>query len=336
MVAACLVAAAACGPGLKQPAVGRALAHDALLDASGDPAKLERLFRGSVVNGGILFSDAGCQQTFGTMASIPADKFHAFAVCLAALHLREGERTDAYPDVTIVTYAPGIELEARVLDEKDGPRLSWIGFAGRADDADTLPAMSPSMFESLRTAGTPTPSLTGSAHPAVWVKLCLDANGDISSVTPIEMTSPAVLDQAGPVMAAWRFKPPPIGPACSTIVVGNPRNERLPVPNKPGEPPRISPDASTRISGVPNVVPDDATKVALRDLRMDRVVGSFKLTIDADGKVLDVAVLRTTRSLRYDTKIIRTIKETWRYKPMVVENRKVPFTTAVTFIYSQL
>ncbi|MGE3545640.1 MAG: energy transducer TonB, partial [Kofleriaceae bacterium] len=65
-----------------------------------------------------------------------------------------------------------------------------------------------------------------------------------------------------------------------------------------------------------------------------RVIGSFKLCIDASGKIISVSRLRSTGFVGYDATIINTIRNTWSYRPFTVNGKPVPVCTAVTFIYS--
>jgi TonB family protein len=90
-----------------------------------------------------------------------------------------------------------------------------------------------------------------------------------------------------------------------------------------------------RISGVKNIVPDDVTKVEIQRSGKTKIIGSFKLCIDANGAVLSVAQLKSTGFSAYDTKI-KTAMQAWRYKPYTVNGKPVPVCTAVTFIYSQV
>jgi hypothetical protein len=57
--------------------------------------------------------------------------------------------------------------------------------------------------------------------------------------------------------------------------------------------------------------------------------------LDERGHPTDVVVLRSTHMEQYDLKIVRTIKDTWRYSPFVFDGRARSVCTAVTFIYTQ-
>jgi len=45
--------------------------------------------------------------------------------------------------------------------------------------------------------------------------------------------------------------------------------------------------------------------------------------------------MRTSGFAAYDEKIRSTIRETWRYRPYLVNGRATPVCTALRFVYSQ-
>ena len=124
----------ACGSGLgaERQAHERTLSSVAaeLSDAttSHDVEKVRKLIRTSVINGGLLFLDVACMKQFAFPGEVPAQRFDAFAFCLAGLDLKVSARSNALPDVAVLTYGPGIEIEARFMDDGAGPRLAWIGW----------------------------------------------------------------------------------------------------------------------------------------------------------------------------------------------------------------
>ena len=67
----------------------------------------------------------------------------------------------------------------------------------------------------------------------------------------------------------------------------------------------------------------------------DRVVGSFKLCITAEGNIKSVNMIRSTGFSAYDSKISNTIRGEWRYRPFSVNGKPQEICSAVTFIYSQ-
>ena len=152
-------------------------------------------FAAQPTNGGLWFASAACTSEFGQPGEIPQPRVHAFARCLAELKLQPSHRENALGDVVVMTYEPGFEIEARVVSESDGPRLSWIGFASRRNAADNDPTITNAAFESLRTEGDRNgpiePALAATLEldefsPAItWLKICLDETGAVRSVVSV-------------------------------------------------------------------------------------------------------------------------------------------------------
>jgi hypothetical protein len=234
-----LVGLIACGPGLKQvdrQAAGRA----ALVRATGDASALEDLMIESVTVGGLWFGDATCQQEFAA-GEVRKERFSAFARCLATLPLQPSTREDALGDVVVMTYG-SYELEARVVQEVSGLRLTWIGFASRRDDKDTAPTLNPVAFEALRLTG----ARNGPSDPVVakaletdtdtkaafaWIKVCLDDTGAVRDAYAYETTSTKATKAFVAAARAWTFRPftvhgQPV-PECSMVLMAYPP-ERAP------------------------------------------------------------------------------------------------------------
>ena len=110
-----------------------------------------------------------------------------------------------------------------------------------------------------------------------------------------------------------------------------------PPPPPPAPPANVPPAAldANRISGEKNIVPDDVTKTEISRSGKDKLIGSFKLCITADGNIGSVNQLKSTGFPSYDSKITSTIRGEWRYRPFTVNGKAAPVCTAVTFIYSQ-
>jgi protein TonB len=110
-----------------------------------------------------------------------------------------------------------------------------------------------------------------------------------------------------------------------------------PPPPPPAPPQNVAPTAldANRIAGEKNIVPDDVTKTEISRSGKDKLVGSFKLCITAEGNINTVAQLKSTGFPAYDQKIQNTIRGEWRYRPFVVNGKPAAVCTAVTFIYSQ-
>lgn len=110
-----------------------------------------------------------------------------------------------------------------------------------------------------------------------------------------------------------------------------------PPPPPPAPPQNVAPTAldANRIAGEKNIVPDDVTKTEISRSGKDKLIGSYKLCITADGNISSVVQLKSTGFPAYDSKITSTIRGEWRYRPFMVNGKPTPVCTAVTFIYSQ-
>jgi hypothetical protein len=88
-----------------------------------------------------------------------------------------------------------------------------------------------------------------------------------------------------------------------------------------------------RTSGSITIEPDDVTKTEIVRSGKTKIIGAFKMCLDASGSVSYVAQLKTTGFAAYDSKILREMK-TWTYRPFTVNGKSTPACTAVTFIYT--
>jgi protein TonB len=126
-------------------------------------------------------------------------------------------------------------------------------------------------------------------------------------------------------------------------VVGGDLNGVMGAPPPPPPPPPPAPPQNvpptllegSRVAGDKMIVPDDVTKTEIQRSGKDKLVGSFKLCINAGGEVTAVTMLKSSGFPSYDSKIQRKMRSEWKYRPYAVNGRAVPVCTAVTFIYSQ-
>jgi hypothetical protein len=332
---------------------------------AGDASQLRGLMRGSVVNGGLQFDDAACAQAFATPGEIPADRFDAFAGCLATLELQPSAREDSLGDVLVMQHAPGFELQARIIKEVEGPRLTWIGFASRFQGDPDVPTITHAALESLRLGG----DRNGPLDPAViatleldetgpnggvaysWFKVCLDASGAITKTEPFTTTgSKSVEAFASAIKTSWKFRPFVMRgqprAVCSLVRMAYPPDkaplvETLPLPPPPSRSKKRPIVLSSskliegkRIAGVRNIPPTDLDRYAIQEAGNPTVTGSFRVCIDDTGVVESVLPYRSTGLAGYDARIIATMMQ-WKYSPYMVDDQAVPVCTAVTFIYSQ-
>ncbi len=351
----------ACGAGVKPPPDRQVV----LADAVADEAKLAAMLRGSVTNGGLWFDDAACASKFQTPGELAGDQLAAFAHCLAGLKLQASTREDALGDVVVMTYAPGFEVEARVVNENDGPRLTWIGFEALRP-GDVSPTITAGALESLRVAGSPdgpvdadlaavlrrdpTPS---SSAEYTWFKVCLDEAGNMISAKSYETTSLAATKVFEDALAKWRFRPFTIQdqpvPVCAMVRPAyppglGPRVETIPLPPPPSRgkrDPIVFAEGAVRtftegkrIRGTRLITPDDETKVAIAQSGVHELTGSFRLCLDETGKVESVLPLRSTGFASYDRRLLGAMMQC-QYSPYMADAEPVPVCTAVTFIYTQ-
>ncbi len=335
-----------------------------LVSASTDAAALAQLFQHDVVNGGLWFEDPDCLRQFPVAAEIHDDKIAAFAKCVSALHLQPSTRKDPLGDVIVMTYPPGIEIEARVVPDTNGWHLSWIGYESRRDNADALPTISPAILETLRIAGDhngpvgPETAAKLDLDPQThdtwtWLKVCVDADGAVTSSHVREAASPNNARAFAAAVATWKFRPFTISghalPVCAMERLvyppaPPPAHELLPpaLPRSANAQPDqegpfvLSPRAveTKRIAGDKLVAPSALTKAEIQSSGNSRIRGAFRFCIDTAGKVASIELIRSTGFPSYDHKIANSIKH-WAYSPFLDDDRPISVCTAVTFIYSQ-
>ncbi len=348
---AVLVVVAACGPGLG-PVAAPARAPSALEKAAGKPAEIEKLLHGTVVNGGMWWNDPDCVRKFPVSSEIKPDLFSAFARCLAGLQLVPSERVDALPDVTVLRYEPGFEIEARIIHDGSGPRLAWIGFVARSGPNDPLPTITPAALEALRVAGEPNgptapspPGLKLDTKPGdfTWFKICLDTDGNVTRLDPRQTTSPTVMRMFEAAATSWRFRPfvanGQAQPVCSMIRMRYPvrpltEPEMIPMPVGEGRPLMMAAAGMKRVSGERQVVPDDRDKIRVHNSGEVTLIGVFRACMDETGKVVELQPLRSTGLPSYDRQILAAMAK-YIYEPVLDQGRPIPVCTIITFIYTQ-
>lgn len=361
---ASLVVLAACGAATTRNM--RRDAMDALIAARGDPAAFQRMMYGSVVNRGLWFDDPDCMQRFPSAGEVHEAQFSELARCLAKLQLRRGKRRAAVPDTVILTYPPGVEIEARILDTYNGPILLSIGYVGRYQLADALPTISRDALERLRIAGTPDGPLDARVAAALtsehetladegsayaWLKVCIDTEGKVTSIRAREASSLSAAEAFGAAARSWQFRPfvshgQPL-PVCSLVLMAEPppdpaKVEKAYVPFPRGssmgedEPLFVGAQImkARRVSGEKLILPDDGTRRAIARAGIRTIVGAFTFCLDETGHVVRVETDHTTGIPRYDNLLVAGIKK-WVYKPYIHQDHAVPVCSGATFIYSQ-
>ena len=96
---------------------------------------------------------------------------------------------------------------------------------------------------------------------------------------------------------------------CVVAACGAERAEQRETPR--GDEPKTVPITAMRlVSGDKAVAPGDHTKVEIETNGNMRVTGSFKLCVDAAGRVVAVTPTRSTGWPDYDRRIIRAVADT--------------------------
>jgi len=321
--------------------------------AAGDPVALERMLAGSVTNGGLWFDDPACASQFGAPEEIKPDRFAAFARCVSGLHLQVSPRVDELADVVVLTYAPGFEIQARIIRDRSRPRLTWIGYESRTSEDALVPTVSVAALEAHRLAGDRTgpidPEVAKTLAPtAAWLKVCVDPEGavtiqsrDVSPTQPQHVLAEAV--------TAWRFRPFVVRDraiaVCAMVRLVYPAaqvaaTETLPVPVPPSRlasPPEVIAPSMLelrRIAGSKLLIPDDGIKTQINLSGRTRVTAAFKFCVDERGRIESIHKIKGSGYVDYDREIVEGIR-TWAYRPYLVAGKPTAVCTSITFIYSQ-
>jgi TonB family protein len=132
----------------------------------------------------------------------------------------------------------------------------------------------------------------------------------------------------------------PDGDENSTGGIDTGVNTEAPPPPPPPPPPPTAPTIvaaqmlqGNRISGDPQIHPDESTEIEISRSGKTRLITSAKLCLDKAGNISSVSLVKSSGFPAYDDKIRREMN-TWRYKPWTVNGQAVPVCTAITFIYS--
>jgi len=356
---------AACGPGLAPTSDQLQYRDPHLIDVrteltqasqKHDVKTVRAMLRDSVTIGGLWFADVACMKRFSSPSEVRGPALDELARCLTTLELAPSDRLDALPDVFLLTYRPGIELEARFIDYVDGPWLAWIGYAARRDVADALPTITASTLEALRIEGDAQEPLAGPGafdelatlgHARAWLKVCIDGSGAVTGAHVREATSPRAARIFGDAAKTWKFRPFVLGsqptPACSMIAMRYPVDKDDPSPDVLPFPLPDTPNAETnvpiqalgkRVDGRVLIAPDDIDKVRIQKAHVSRVVGAVHYCIDQRGKVVHATLIRSTGLPGYDRKLVAGVG-TWVYPPYLDEGKPVSVCSSVHFIYNQ-
>ena len=339
-----------------------------------DPKAIAALLERPLAHGALWFSDAACTKRFGQPATLTTEAdVQAFARCLATLQLDTTTRQSTHPLDVVLTYKPGVEVELRfTLAGK------VASFGGDWALASATPMLTAQAFEALRKTGTTNlDAAIGSkldyvvtnGSPATWLRVCLDAKGNVTSAHAAEPAPVGEIFEAA--VADWSFRPfihrgtaigicsssllsypaasapsvevlpplaPPPGGAAKVEIKDKVREYEFEDDEIGGPPPAAPPNVpasvleTLRITGNKIIAPDPVTLQAITSAKR-RVVGSFKLCIGTTGRVTSTQLLKTTGFTAYDRKLEREMR-TWSYRPYLVNRVASPVCTAMTFVYA--
>jgi serine/threonine protein kinase len=148
---------------------------------------------------------------------------------------------------------------------------------------------------------------------------------------PARPNPPASLQQSTSATPAAATTTPQVATPASPLQLP------APPPPVPVPPQTVAPTAldANRIAGERDIVPDPNTQSEIGRANVDKIMGTYKVCITAEGQVNTVVQLKSTGFPAYDSKIQSAIRGQWRYRPFMVNGRAVPVCTAVRFIYSQ-
>jgi len=102
------------------------------------------------------------------------------------------------------------------------------------------------------------------------------------------------------------------------------------------EPPKLIPPVvlrELRISGETQIQPPDVVKTQIMRDGGGKIIGSFKVCLDASGLVSSIALSKPTGYAGYDAELSRAMRD-WRYRPYTRDGHSIPVCGIVTFIYS--
>jgi hypothetical protein len=288
----------------------------------GDVAAIRKLLGVKTTNGGLWFADTACNQQFRDAGEVIGDRLDEFARCLAGLKLQATTRREMLGDVTVLSYTPGFEVEARLLDTNEqGTWLSWIGYSAKRDPTDSRPTITPEMLARLRIEDHPPLELTG--QQAAWIDVCIDATGTVSTADVRESSTLEAARLYAATAQTWHFKPfAPAGhalPVCALIVLATPDS-------KPGQlatmpPPFATPHGEPlltaplkRVQRGSSMIPPVDVMRGLQSLDIHALIFAIMYCVDEHGQVYGAHVFRSTGIPAYDKQVEQSFATT-RYEP---------------------
>jgi TonB family protein len=327
---------------------------------------LAAMFEEPLAYGGLWFPDTDCRRQFATTGHVYGEAARIFANCLLSLKLAKSTRVHPYPDVAVLTYEPGIELDVFFARSAGGDIvIRFIGYTGRRGPKDVLPMLTQAALEAQRV--DPAPVVLDEATIAAiaaelakhevaservprptaytWFRLCIDSGGAVTSARPRFTTSLVAMEAYAKMLPTWSFRPVVLGgqasPVCSLVRLGEAVPDGEPVAMPPLAP--FDYDEETLISqsafgklveGELQFIPNENDKVKMLESGVSRVIATVAFCVSETGGVDRVRVMRSSGLPRYDKMLMAGVAR-WRYRPLQVADRKVRACSQQTFIYSQ-
>lgn len=349
-----LLVIAGCWSGLPPKKAARLPTRDfaeqlAAASQAGDATTIRNLLGPKVIDGGLWFSDADCTHEFAGAGDVGGGRLDELARCLATLKLQVSQRGDGLPDVAVLSYAPGFEVEARFIDRPDGPWLSWIGYAGRRDESDALPTLTPEAVEALRIAGERNPVVTGLeaeylpkyGYAYAWLKVCVDGQGAVTRADVRVASSMHARHVFGEIPASWRFRPFMQGQQSIPFCV----LERLVAPLGKAPPRELLPPVLATPHGEPLIDAFGLHRVdvnqfhvsqridaAMRSNGITQLWVSYMYCVGTNGVVNMVRTVRPSGMPAFDAEVEDATKK-WQFEPVLDGDRAVAVCTQESFAH---
>lgn len=320
--------------------------NQAIAARNGD--QLDKLLQNPFEYGGIAFRDSGCSRDFATPGTITEDRRGRFLQCLTTLGMQWNPERVMFDTATFEHHG-GFTIEARLSLFEKHTRIYWLGYEGRYSADDSLPTISQSTLETLRTQGsTDAPSdpatvarlarepRTARSTPYSYAifKVCVSETGETTIGGRYDASSPIAESVLSELVTHWRFRP--------FLIAGRPvavcAMTRLIAPKEKAA------NATTRI-GFTAPAPEGFTIVGYEALvRLSTLEASnfrlplatrshsnharVRLCIDGAGAVTRADVVESSGMAAYDALILGHVRK-WRYQPYVLDGAGMPICTNV-------
>jgi hypothetical protein len=287
------------------------------------------VFGDHVELGALWFTNADCESRFGTPGTVDdADDRDQLASCL-------------WPDrdgpewYRLGTHAMFVESGEPIAVEITIRRGRITALGGRAITLDRGP--DPTFFPSARVRAAIDRSPAGEAETIY--KLCHDAGGKLTSRHVLARSGSQAFDAEAERFAS-RLAPTPFAPAGTPLAACDIVSLRYPMidlatglANHPDEDAETISTAALmerHVAGDRHIEPDDVTKVEIQRSGKDKIIGGFRLCIDARGDVDAIEITKSTGFAAFDAEL-ETQMRTWRFEPFSLGK-----CAPITVVYRQV